>query len=419
VQGESEAVERALRDVGEEARVPLFADSTSRLTCHVAWSTGPAVADLIVQGLAKYAAPVPPTFKLAASELLSSLLGQAEEEDKCEHYSLRVELAPGAQVHGDAQARQQWVDSLSSQLRSGAYKDVLRSQLYWLSAGGVGVTGNNNNNNKGGNLRRNGPANSVTTNDNGNGNGNNGWEAWLAPLLDGSDQCDPSSSLLLQSHPSAPVVSVEQLCGAKTTATANQSNKKAPVRPSCVLGVAAFLATQAPVLHVSLVPTTLAAHTTTTTTTTQAEGGQGQGPPSRRSLLSNDAADDRHEATSPRKHLPLLSSATTDGGSEHSKNIVPKGLSATRRTHKQAQHFTQEQLDKLSWMHSDSRAKEHGKGSEVEKRELDEAYVWYEGPTYGLDVLELWAAGVCGQNEVVQVSKGPLDDLRCLPTCVQ
>jgi hypothetical protein len=142
-----------------------------------------------------------------------------------------------------------------------------------------------------------------------------------------------------------------------------------------VLAVAAFLATQAPVLHVALLPTTLSSSTPPLK----------EGPPTRRSLLDK----------TPSQHLPSLDVGT-----------VPHGLSATRRV-------TTEQLDMSDsrWSHSDpwaeiDQAKAGNGNPQPSKREL-EIDEYPNGPVYGLDTLEMWSAGLTGQGEVVQVRYMP------------
>lgn len=306
--------------------MPLFADSTSRLTCHAAWSNAPTVRDMVLEGLIKYAAPLPPTFKLHAPDLLSLGSGEKDQAMDCGDYSLRAELAPGSSVASDAQARQAWVAELDSALRSGDYKSVLRNKLYWLGG------------NKGRNLRR-GAAKASTT----------GWEAWLAPVLDGSATCDLSSAMQLSSSSSGRFLTLDPLCVAGGSS-------------SCVLAVAAYLATQAPVLHLSLVPRTLSTDVPP------------EGPPTRRSVL-----------TGPRTH----ELATFD---------APQGLSATREIKRQTVDPTQ--------------------SSDNHQRKLDEVYVENRGPSYGLDALELWAAGINGEGQLVQVSRidaGVLSLWHCRP----
>lgn len=337
-QGELEAVERVLSIVPEEHRVPLFADSNERLTCHAVWSDGPTVRDLVLQGLLKYATPLPPSFKLHAPDVLA-----LSKEKTCGHYSLQVELAPGSEVASDTQARQAWVKTLSSALQSGDYKAELRSKLYWLGSS------------KGGNLRRSGAKGATSE-----------WESLLGPVLDGSTQCDVSSSLQLSTSEAGPVLRVDQLCMGQGS-------------PSCVLAVAAFLATQAPVLHVALLPTTLSSSTPPVK----------EGPPTRRSLLDK----------TPSQHRPSLDTATVDA-----KGLLPRGLSATRRV-----KTTHVDLSDPNWSHSDPWAEidKRKTSSDVEKRRLDDAYAQWPGPSFGLDTLEMWSAGLTGRDQVVQVGSVP------------
>jgi hypothetical protein len=146
-----------------------------------------------------------------------------------------------------------------------------------------------------------------------------------------------------------------------------------------VLAVAAFLATQAPVLHVALLPTTLSSSTPPLK----------EGPPTRRSLLDK----------APSQHLPKDDTTTVDA-----KGLLPHGLSATRRVKE-----THVDLSDSQWSHSDPWAETDKRktSSDIEKRKLDDAYAQWAGPSFGLDTLEMWSAGLTGQGQVVQVGYGP------------
>ena len=139
--------------------MPLFADSELGLTCHVVLATPGQIGSIVTrEDAVKYVTPLPPTFKLskalvaaiAAGELSATPSASSDVVNGCQQ-GISIEAGPGSPLAGvKAEEMKAWASQLEGELRSGSFKEALRSRMYWLSEeASEGASSA-----KGGNLRR-------------------------------------------------------------------------------------------------------------------------------------------------------------------------------------------------------------------------------------------------------------------------